>query len=59
MPAFTFSKTGSTVDSSTHLLKKTAASSSPHAGPKASKDVVAATLLHSFLEAHRALDNYK
>ncbi|KAI1792258.1 phenylalanine ammonia-lyase [Ganoderma leucocontextum] len=59
MPAYTFSKTDNAVESSLHLLKKSAMPSLPHAVPRVPKDVVAGTLLHSFLEAHRALDNYK
>ncbi|KAM5543889.1 hypothetical protein V8D89_002506 [Ganoderma adspersum] len=46
MPA-TFSKVDTTVESSPHFLKKTV------------NDVAAVTLLHNFLEAHRALDSFK
>lgn len=46
MPA-TFTKADTTVESSPHLLKKTA------------NDVGSVNLLHKFLETHRALDSFK
>ncbi|PIL27097.1 hypothetical protein GSI_10237 [Ganoderma sinense ZZ0214-1] len=55
----TFSKADVAVESSSHLSKKSVTPSHPYAESTAVKDVATATLLRSFLEAHRALHDYK
>ena len=58
MPGYTLTKTHGTFEPSPVTLKKAAVSVPLHAEPALPKDS-APTLLHKFVEAHRALHNYK
>ncbi|KAM5542920.1 hypothetical protein V8D89_003304 [Ganoderma adspersum] len=59
MPGYTLTKTQSSFEPSPVTLKKAAVSAPIHAEPELPKHSSAPTLLHKFVEAHRALSNYK
>lgn len=59
MPGYTLTKTQNTFEPSPVTLKKAAVSAPLHAEPELPKQSSAPTLLHKFVEAHRALSNYK